>query len=279
MEKHHKSSRSQNTRAEDRPATPAEQDTTAGPATPPERLPSLVSSGQKEQTPGKLVPRKKMDAHIPAIPASEKTIHTYPPWIPTAVTEALIPVMEKPPLDLASVAPTDPHFANIAEVEDITDILRTISEPVFVGLGGSRASLVRPPLFRTVDDFDRYHLHAAGQLRTDLPSYLAEYNLTLSDYDEARALLESGNFPATYGKQPVYPPEIVQLLVRDIDIFILANTETIAGKQRGARTHVPIELQTVTPSSARSPFRDLQDLTAYIEMGLRNTIPLTGFKK
>jgi hypothetical protein len=156
-----------------------------------------------------------------------------PNWIPDKVKHLLIKeTFRKEPIDLTSPEIIGKHFTNQAEVEDVLDVIKQVKNPNLIGIIGSRASLKRPPLFENIKSFDLYLQKKGDKL---------EYN-SINYYDIAKKYLEKG-FNENYKQGKKYPPEIVRVLVSDIDLFIISvDKNIVGGEYAGRRTNVPLDI-------------------------------------
>lgn len=192
----------------------------------------------------------------------------FPIWIPDKVGRVLSKTLAKEPIDLMLSNAVGKHFMNRGEIDDVFDIIRKVKDPVLIGLYGSRASLHHPPLFAGVEDFDLYHDEAL-QVEGTFEEYLVSRGVTLSDYQDARNYLQHGRFNEGYKQGKLYPEPIVHLLVRDIDLLIIAGgVQQVRGRITGRRTNISIDLNIAIPQSEFE-----LDTPDYLELGVAQTIP------
>lgn len=204
----------------------------------------------------------------PEAPRSEKLPH----WIPDRVQGVLRRTLSKEPIDLTSPEVIGRHFASQAEIEDVYEVINQVENPILIGINGSRASLIHLPLFEGVEAFDLYHSEKARR-EGDLEEYLFQNGLSIRDYKLARRYLEQLGFNERYRQGQKYPAPIVELLVRDIDLIIIAGGKHIrGGPNKGKGTNVPLDI------GVNSPYHmfesDPKDLESYLQRGLEVAVPL-----
>lgn len=184
-----------------------------------------------------------------------------PKWIPDKIQRVLIKeAFRKEPIDLMSEEVIGKNFASKEEILDVIEIIKPIKNTTLIGMHGSRANLKRPPLFENEKSFSAYHKNKTF-----------EYGISMISYEMAKKDLKKG-FNDNYKKGLKYPKHIVELLVSDIDLLIIAGDKNIhGGPYVGKKTNATIEIDICSPYEGYWKTKD--DLTSFLSL-VKKTIPL-----
>lgn len=190
-----------------------------------------------------------------------------PNWIPDNVKRPLSEVLKRSPIELR----VGSHFVNKSEVDDVRAIIKQIQRPILIGLSGSRANLLRTPLFSSEEGFLSYYERKKME-EGNLSGYLRFGGLTLEDFKRGTDLLFKKDFNRQYRANKSFPWEMVRLLVSDIDLLIIAEGGIDSKTYEGYSSHVSIDVGIHTPYNKFDTHSE--DLQEYIQRGLYQTIPL-----